>query len=250
MVADPLLSVVIPRREGPPSVRFHLSTEFIEESSREGASRARNSGAARAHGEWLLFLDDDCRLGDSTVQRLTISMKFGEFTSNTIYGALYKPAQGGVWSRAYGWIQRSWVLLSQGSSGGVRNLLGGFLLISRSAYQSLGGMDESIPWAGEETEFLRRASASGFRLQLLPGLEVEHNNSLDIFAYLRRAWMQGWRKGERRLETQGLTIARVWTRRHELDPLSVSEMVAVGVFLGVMVFASVLAKVRSQLLAL
>lgn len=211
--------------------------EWIEVPSRGHVSRARNAGARRAQAEWLLFVDEDCEINAAVIERVHAQLTWRKHP-NVIWGANYaRQTEGTSWARAYNWIQRAWVLLSRAESGPsprAHNLLGGFLLLHRDSFALLQGFNEAIPWAGEETDFLRRAQEAGFTTCLLEGLEITHKKDLGAAGFFRRAWKQGVSRGRHGLETPGLSLRTLWSRRGEVDELRASEIFGVLTFAFVM----------------
>lgn len=54
-------------------------------------------------------------------------------------------------------------------------LSGASMLIPRSAFEDLGGLDEGFTLYFEDADFCRRARSSGYRLALVPGADVVHH---------------------------------------------------------------------------
>lgn len=233
-------------REPAPFQREDLAhLEWIEVPSHGHVSRARNEGARRARAEWLLFVDEDCEITSSVIERIHAQLHWRK-QPDVIWGANYsRQIEGTLYARSYNWIQRSWVLLSRtenAPSPRAHNLLGGFLLLHRDLFGKLEGFDEQIPWAGEETDFLRRAQALGFTTCLLENLEITHKKNLRAAGFFRRAWKQGLSRGRHGLATPGLTLSTLWNRRAESDGLSFAEFAGVLAFGAVMRLGSLLGR--------
>lgn len=177
--------------------------EIIFEAAQSNASRCRNRGVRKANSEWILLLDGDCELPVSVAECLHNFIRTKVFHEEKIFGGVYLcPRDSNLWSRTYHQMQIHW-LHQRGISPHVENLLGGFLLIRKKLFQSLGGFRDEISWAGEETEFLRRAQAEGVSLELIKGASVIHHQQLNGFGFFRRAIKQGWAAGFHRLHSPG-----------------------------------------------
>lgn len=215
------------------------SVEFIFVGPEGGsASSSRNRAAKEATGDWLLFLDADCQLGEGQLERILLLIDGGEggrLNPDFIYGGLYaRPRLAPIWAHAYNWIQRTWVTSSV-REGQPQNLLGGCLLISRDRFFEVGAYDERIPWAGEETEFLRRARRAGKTLVLLDALEVEHQNALSMIGFIKRALFQGFNCGRYDLGTE--LSFRAGNTSPRRDRISIRELPLIALFLGLVAIA-------------
>lgn len=205
-------------------------------------SKARNEGARLAGTQWILFADEDCEIEPETIQLALVEAQSKSNAAPIIWGALYKRQETGpVLARSYNWIQRSWVKLSTLNLE-VENLLGGFLLLEKEKFIELDGFNEAIPWAGEETHFLRKASDAGFKLSLLSGIEIEHRNQVSFLGFVRRAWMQGLSKGKHSLSMRTPKVERITRNSMRLDRPSVAELPFILLFLSIMTVGSLVGK--------
>lgn len=186
-------------------LNWHDGFQEIRVTSPCHVSRARNFGVDSAESEWIMFLDADCELNRVDKSRLADRLAGVSTTDRKILGLLYGlDHSGGFWARTYNWIQRTWVLASLSKSGKVENLLGGALIIRKRDFMRSGGFDLNIAWGGEDTEFIRRAQKQGLSTELIQGIEVQHLQTLGIAGFLRRAWMQGLRRGKCQLQSSSI----------------------------------------------
>jgi GT2 family glycosyltransferase len=144
--------------------------------------KARNAGVAAARSELLIFVDDDMVLPPGALARLVSS---GPPESRRAAAGL--PVSGQApessfndYARLYGERIRDM------SSGLIEHpfYIPAPFCIPAQLYRALGGFDENLgslspPAYGEDDEFWRRASRSGARLFIDPGLRVVHRDHLE-----------------------------------------------------------------------
>jgi glycosyltransferase involved in cell wall biosynthesis len=149
----------IERLDLPPGVRGtevivvdNCSTDRTAEFSRtQGAvveqvppghpSRARNAGARRATGEWLAFVDADCELPANWLATCGAHLLRDEHVVAAA-GSMSGPAGNATW------VERAWHEIAHAARPAeptpVRWLPTFNLLVRRSAFESIGGFDESL----------------------------------------------------------------------------------------------------------
>jgi glycosyltransferase involved in cell wall biosynthesis len=108
-------------------------------------ARARNTGAAAATGDWLLFVDGDSFPREELFAGVAAAIQSGEFLGG---GATVKldHARGPAI-----WMSRAWNLLSRLQ----KWMAGSFIFCDAAAFRELGGFSQQL-FAAEEIEFSRR----------------------------------------------------------------------------------------------
>lgn len=107
--------------------------------------RARNTGAAAASGDWLLFIDADSQPSPELFAEVAAAIRTGRYLAGGCVIRLdgqHRAAQ--FLTRGWNWISRK-----------RRLLAGSFIFVATDAFRKIGGFDAQF-YTGEELDLSRR----------------------------------------------------------------------------------------------
>ena len=157
-----------------------------------GKNNAMREGVARASGEWLCFSDADCR----QTSRRTLSMAMRQALENDIDFLSVLPVleTHGFWERVIqpvcGAIMVLW--FNPGRVNDPRSRAayanGAFMLLSRKAYESIGGHEPVRNQVNEDMHLARLAKAAGLRLFVMQNRDLYQTRMYTGFGQMWRGW--------------------------------------------------------------
>jgi GT2 family glycosyltransferase len=164
-----------------------------------GVGEKRNAGVKRARGEMLFFLDSDCTVRPDAIA--TLVRMFEAIGADAISGMPLVPNEGNLVGIATG-LEYEDRFLAMGENFvdiAATTCLG----VRKAAYDAVGGFrDYSVKEAiGEDWDFSRKLTASGFRLFHTNRVQVYHHHTSDTL----KKWFQ------RRVEHSGYRV----THKHK-----------------------------------
>ena len=169
--------------------RDRLDVVLLEQAH-AGPAAARNTGAARAHGQHLVFLDDDCMPASDWLQALTARSAatpmhmIGGRTLNALPDNLYSSASQLLVDYLYEYYNAKG---SRPSFFASNNLA-----LPRDGFAAIGGFDTRFPTAaGEDRDLCDRWRQHGYQMTYAPEVLVYHAHTLT----LRTFWRQHFKYG-------------------------------------------------------
>ncbi|MGO9889533.1 MAG: glycosyltransferase family 2 protein [Solirubrobacteraceae bacterium] len=168
----------------------------IRATGERSPAHARNVGAASAHGEWILFLDADCR-----APRWLLDAYFAVPVADDVgalAGEVVPLLEGDTLAARYG-SARSFLSQEAHLKHPYRpRAVAANLLVRRKAFEEVGGFYEGVR-AAEDTDFSWRLQRAGWKLELRRGAQVEHRYRATL-RELRKQW-------------RGYAAGRAWLAR-------------------------------------
>jgi GT2 family glycosyltransferase len=168
-------------------VRFPNLAVRVVRQDRRGPAAARNAGLLAANGRWVAFTDDDCVPGRAWLAALDAAV--ARWPDRAV-GGRTAPAHG-VLSAAHqalvNYVTRQW-----SGDAGPTFLASNNLVFPAAALRSLGGFDETFPFAaGEDRDLCDRWVAAGHRMVDAPDAAVVHAHQPDFMSFCRIHYRYG-----------------------------------------------------------
>ena len=191
-----------------------------------GLNVARNTGVERSHGELVVFVDDDVRVGDGWLQALLDAAREHP-RADVFTGPITARLEGrdGWGSRSCGRERPPITTLELGPDDtDARFAWGANMAIRRGALERVGPFDVSLEHGGDEQEWQERlrAQAPGARVLYVGRAAVEHRR-VGADAGLRRLSRAGYTRGR---------AARRFDARQGRAPSLAEEALTLGGCLG------------------
>ena len=156
-----------------------------------GPATARNTGAKKARGQYLVFTDDDCapQRGwlaaiDRRMRASSTPRAVGGRTVNVLANDIYATASQGIVDflyEYYGDHPAPWRFFTSNN-----------LAIPRDDFMAIGGFDEGFALAAaEDRDLCERWRAAGFDLEYAPDAVVDHAHRLSFVRFNRQHFAYG-----------------------------------------------------------
>ena len=186
-----------------PSVKVILSETNL------GFARGCNLGAKSAQGGFLLLLNSDARLEPDALPRAIEYMR--AHTDCAVAGAQLLNADGSRQNSIANFPTLATELLNKSllrrlfprrfpgkeqtlnAPTPVETVVGAFMLVRKSAWDALGGLDERFFFFFEETDFCLQIRRRGWNVFHLPAVRVWHGQGQTAKKVSARARIEYWR---------------------------------------------------------
>jgi len=154
-----------------------------------GPGAARNSGALKASGDWIVFTDDDC-VPDS--RWLAAFAGVSMTAPGHLLGGRVINVLDNLYSQASQDVVSYICAYYDGSGGRPRLFTSNNLAVPAEAFRKSGGFDRTFQRAaGEDREFCDRWVASGQGSTLVSDAVVRHAHSLTLTSFCRQHFQYG-----------------------------------------------------------
>lgn len=155
-----------------------------------GPATARNTGAARAKGNFLVFTDDDCTLATDYLKNLEVHFSktpdylIGGRTLNALENNLYSTASQVLIDYLYKYYNSGSRELNFFASNNFA--------MPAKRFHALGGFDTTFPLAaGEDREFCDRWLQNGYKMTYAPNVQIYHAHKLTLAKFWRQHFNYG-----------------------------------------------------------
>lgn len=170
--------------EGLVAFRDRLPLRWFRQSH-AGCGIARNTGAAKARGRYLVFTDDDCLFGADWLSR------YDQHFQRTVDCIIAGRSVNALTVNAYSEASQELVnyLLSRSNASPERATLaiGNNFGVPADGFRELSGFDPSyFRITAEDRDFCARWLAMGRRIVCAPDLVVYHAHALSFRSFLRQ----------------------------------------------------------------
>ena len=179
-----------------------------------GPSGARNAGAVKAKGEYLIFTADDCMPAVNWLS--TLAMRAVAEPDSAVGGAIINALPDNHYSTATHLLIEYLYSYYNALPGAAKFFTPNNLAVPTDRYHAIGGFNESFVRAtGEDREFCDRWTRHGYRMRYAPEVIVTHAHPLTFRAFLRQHFNYG--RGTFRYRTMQASLR---ARQMSLEPMS------------------------------
>lgn len=221
-------------------LRLTLDLTVIRQDN-GGVGEARNHGAKRARGKYLIFLDDDCFPERGWLRALAARLEKSPLEA--VAGKTVNGCTDNVYDCASHLLSYYQYEHYENGSVPVEFLAPNNLAMPAALFHAAGGFHTDLRLAYEDREFCDRWLRTGYRLAYAPEAVVRHCRSMTLRSFCRQHWNYGrmasryYREAaetapsriRNKLPRMFLDVARqAWRDRHGGNYLPVLALVAMS----------------------
>ncbi len=155
-----------------------------------GPATARNTGVARAKGDFLVFTDDDCAPTPDWLRKL--AARFGAAPDRGIVGRTLNTLPDNLYSTASQLLIDYLCAYYNADPNQAHFITSNNLAVPADSFHAIGGFDMTFPRAGgEDREFCDRWLNRGYRIIYAPEALVYHSHALTFRTFWRQHFNYG-----------------------------------------------------------
>lgn len=149
-------------------------------------SKARNTGARIARGDWLVFIDSDCALPENYFKELRRSIN-SKNSPDCVIGKVISmdKTRLGCFEEFEHMQSVEKYLYSKDGKTFAKICVGANMAVSRDVFRRVGGFDEKLDSA-EDREFGARLFLNDYNIEYLEGLTVQHKYHTSFVMTVKR----------------------------------------------------------------
>jgi len=157
-----------------------------------GKNNAMREGYARADGEWLCFIDADCR--QTSTRTLTVAVRYAMENDVDFLSVLPRLETQSVWEQiiqpACGGLMVFWFNPSKVNDPAHPTAYanGAFMLMKRATYEAIGGHEPFKTEVNEDMHMARATKQAGHRLKVVQNLDLYVTRMYTNFKAIWRGW--------------------------------------------------------------
>lgn len=158
--------------------------------SHAGPATARNTGAARATGQFLAFTDDDCAPAPDWLH--TLAMRFAQTPEDAVGGQILNALPDNPYSTASQLVVSYIYTYYNAVPTQAQFCTSNNLTVPADRFRTIGGFDTTFPYAAaEDREFCARWLHTGYKMTYAPEVVVYHAHPLTLRSFSRQHFNYG-----------------------------------------------------------
>lgn len=162
----------------------------LHEQRHAGPATARNSGAAMARGEYLVFTDDDCVPDPGWLTALAEAVAI--FPGHAVGGRVHNALSDGLYSTASQLLIDFLYDYYNAAATDGHFFITSNLAFPTAVFRAIGGFDVTFPLAAaEDRDMCDRWREHGYQLTYCHDAIVEHAHALGFLSYCRQHFNYG-----------------------------------------------------------
>jgi GT2 family glycosyltransferase len=165
-----------------------INLTLISQANR-GPATARNTGAKQAKGQFLAFIDDDCKPAINWLQVLESQLIV--YSDNLIGGCIINAIPDNIYATASQALL-DYIYASYDKTMFPKFFTSNNIALSAEKFHAIGGFDTNFPLAAaEDREFCDRWLSQGYKMRYVKSAIVYHAHHLSLTTFCQQQFNYG-----------------------------------------------------------